>query len=127
MTSALGQAGDVVSLRLVEPDGGNQIVTIPRAAFRVLTQAVGAIARGESVSLESWPADLSIRDAAALLDIPASEVAERLDGGSLASHRDDDKRRVAMADVLAYRAQHRQDRRAALDELSRLDQELGLT
>ncbi len=34
---------------------------------------------------------------------------------------------ISFEDVMAYKAEHRRARRAVLDELSRLDQELGLT
>jgi len=34
---------------------------------------------------------------------------------------------VLFKDAMTYRAEHRRSRRAALEELSKLDQELGLT
>jgi len=36
-------------------------------------------------------------------------------------------RRVHLADVLAYRAEQYRERKAALDQMASIDQELGLT
>jgi hypothetical protein len=42
-------------------------------------------------------------------------------------HRVGTHRRVLFKDVMTYKAEHRIARRAALKEMARLDQELGLT
>ena len=50
-----------------------------------------------------------------------------LNEGRIPFHRVATHRRVLFKDVMAYRTENRRARRAVLDELTRLDQELGLT
>jgi excisionase family DNA binding protein len=73
-------------------------------------------------------AELTPQKAAELLNVSRPYVARLMDEGVIPSHwvgKND--RRTKYQHVLAYNQDHKRSRLAALDRLSALDQELGLT
>jgi len=139
----LAKANCTVQLRVVEPDGTSETVTIPTAAFRLLVDILAEMASGNAVRLIPHHAELTTQEAAELTTQEAAELTTQeaaellnvsrpylvrlLDDGRIPFHRVGTHRRVLFKDAMTYRAEHRRSRRAALDELSKLDQELGLT
>ena len=116
-----------MQLRVGEPDGTNDPVVIPTAAFRLLVHILAEMANGHAVRLIPHHAELTTQEAAALLNVSRPYVVRLLDEGRIPSHRVGTHRRVLFKDVTAYKAEHRRARGAALDRLTALDQELGLT
>jgi len=82
---------------------------------------------GNAVRLIPHHAELTTGEAAELLNVSRPFVVRLLDEGQIPSHRVGTHRRVMFKDVMTHKAEHRRARRAALDELTRLDQELGLS
>ncbi len=123
----LAKADGSMQLRITGPDGASETVTIPRAAFRLLVTILAEMARGSAVRLIPQHAELTTQEAAELLNISRPYLVRLLEEGRIPFHRVGTHRRVLFEDVMAYKAEHRRARSAALDELSRLDQELGLT
>ncbi len=73
-------------------------------------------------------AELKIQEAAELLNISRPYLVRLMNDGVIPSHwvgKDD--RRAKYQDVLTYKQDHNRSRLGALDRLSALDQELGLT
>ena len=73
-------------------------------------------------------AELTPQEAAKLLNVSRPYIIHLMDEGVIPSHwvgKDD--RRGKYQDVLAHKQDHKRSRLAALDRLSALDQELGLT
>lgn len=85
-----------------------------------------AEARGEALEIESLPAEVTTGQAADLLGVSRPTVVSLIDRGDLPAHRIGTHRRLRLQDVLAYRARAREQRRAALDELTAVSEELGL-
>jgi excisionase family DNA binding protein len=85
-----------------------------------------AQARGETLEIESLPAELTTGQAADLLGVSRPTVVSLIDRGDLPAHRIGTHRRLRLQDVLAYRARAREQRHAALDELTAVSEELGL-
>jgi excisionase family DNA binding protein len=122
----LANANHTMQLRVVAPDGGGETVTIPTAAFRLLVTILAQMASGNAVRLIPHHAELTTQEAAELLNVSRPYVVRLLDEGRIPFRRVGTHRRVLFKDVMTYKAEHRRARKAALDELSRLDQELGL-
>jgi excisionase family DNA binding protein len=122
----LAKANGTTQLRVVEPDGDGETVTIPTAAFRLLVTILAQMASGNAVCLIQHHAELTTQEAAELLNVSRPYLVRLLDDGRIPFRRVGTHRRVLFKDVMTYKAEHRRARKAALDELSRLDQELGL-
>jgi excisionase family DNA binding protein len=80
--------------------------------------------RGEPV--DALPDELTTGQAADLLGVSRPTVVSLIDRGLLAATRVGTHRRVRTSDVLTYRQEARNERRAALDDLAQLSEELGL-
>jgi excisionase family DNA binding protein len=122
----LAKANGSVQLRVTDPDGTSETVTIPTAAFRLLVTIVAEMASGNAMRLIPHHAELTTQEAAELLNVSRPYLVRLLDEGRIPFHRVGTHRRVLFKDVATYRAEHRRARGAALDELTGLDQELGL-
>jgi excisionase family DNA binding protein len=123
----LAKANGSMQLRVVEADGTSETVAIPTAAFRLLVTILAEMASGNAVRLIPHHAELTTQEAAELLNVSRPWLVRLLDDGRMPFHRVGTHRRVLFKDVMTYRAEHRRARRTALDELTRLDQELGLS
>jgi excisionase family DNA binding protein len=123
----LAKANGALQLRDVEPDGRSDVIAIPTTAFRLLMTILAEMASGNAVRLIPHQAELTTQEAAELLNMSRPYLVKLLDEGRIPSHRTGTHRRVMLNDVLAFKAAHRRARSEALDRLSDLDQELGLT
>jgi len=127
LAPTLAKANGTVRLQVGEADGTNEAVTIPTAAFRLLVTILAEMASGNAVRLIPHHAELTTQEAAELLNVSRPYLVRLLDEGTIPFHRTGTHRRVLFKDVMTYKAEHRLKRRAALTELAKLDQELGLT
>ena len=122
----LANTNGMMQLRVVGADGGSETVKIPAAAFRLLVTILAEMGGGNAVRLVPHHAELTTQEAADLLNVSRPYLVRLLDDGRIPFHRVGTHRRVLFKDLMAYRAEHRRLRGAALDELTRLSQELGL-
>jgi hypothetical protein len=93
---------------------------------QLLHQLVESLARGNPVQVTTWPKVVSIQRAAELLDLRPEDVVQLIDQDVLPVVQNGDLRSIRIEDVLAYKPTRDADRRAALAELTRLSQEMGL-
>lgn len=85
-----------------------------------------AVATGETVEIANLPATLTTGQAADLLGVSRPTVVSLVDKGELPATRVGSHRRLRTSDVLAHRERARRARRAALDEVVAISDELGL-
>lgn len=122
-----GKAGKgVVRLRVEVTDEPEAAVTIPLAAFRLLTDILTEMAKGNAITLIPIHAELTTQQAADLINVSRPFLIERLEKGEIAFRKVGKHRRVLFADLMRYKHAMDGDRLKALEKLSAVDQELGL-
>jgi len=99
---------------------------VDREMASSLSTLVEAVNAGRPVNITSLPAEVSTGQAADLLGVSRPTVVSLIDKGVLPATRLATHRRLRVEDVLAYQAEARLSRRAALDDLAEVSQELGL-
>jgi len=113
-------------VRIESASKKEESVSIPASAFRLLGQILGEMGQGHAVSLLPVHAELTTQQAAELLNVSRPFLVEQLEKRVIPYRKVGTHRRVMLQDVLAYKRTMDHNRLAALDELSSLDQNLGL-
>ncbi len=93
---------------------------------RFLATVLQQIAAGGTVTVGSWPEELSTSVAAELLGFSRQTLMKHVRSGRLPSHKVGSHTRLKTDDVRAFRHQLVEERRAALREMLALEDELGL-
>jgi excisionase family DNA binding protein len=120
-----GEEVGPVSLR-VEGEGGGATLSLPDAAAGPLLDLLSDLAEGRVVSVSEADEELTTREAAELLNVSRPHLTQLLKEGEIPSHKVGSHHRVYRRDVLAYKAKRREQSEEAVQELTRLSQELGL-
>jgi excisionase family DNA binding protein len=111
----------------IEPDGGTEeTVSIPASAFRLLADILTEMARGNAVTLIPIHAELTTQQAADLINVSRPFLVEQLEKGIIPYRKVGTHRRILFKDLMQYKQMIDAKRLKALEELSALDQKLGL-
>jgi excisionase family DNA binding protein len=105
---------------------GDQSVELPEALRLVLEQAAHELVRGNRVSLLPLGRMLTTRQAAEMLNVSRPFLIQLLERDEIPFEMVGTHRRVAIEDVLRYRAQRSEKRREVLRALSEEADELGI-
>jgi excisionase family DNA binding protein len=122
----LVKANGSMELQIVDRDGKSEAVAIPTAAFRLLVTILAQMAAGDAVRLIPHHAELTTQEAAELLNVSRPYLVRLLDEERIPHRKVGTHRRILFKDLMVFKAEHRRARGAALDDLTRLSQELGL-
>jgi excisionase family DNA binding protein len=116
------------TLRVQIEAAGQEATTLdlPPVVARLLMDVLKETAAGKAVSLVAVEADVTTQQAAAILNVSRPFVVGLIDKGLLAVRMVGNHRRLPLRDVLAYKADNRARRHETLDEMTDLDQKLGL-
>jgi excisionase family DNA binding protein len=109
--------------RLVGPDG--ESIVLPASAFEALKAVVTGMAQGMAMTLIPSGHELTTQQAADLLRISRPSVIRLLENGTIPFHKVGTHRRIDVEDLLRYRAERNEQRRAALRELTEISDEIG--
>jgi excisionase family DNA binding protein len=107
---------------LLSPDG--ERIDIPDSAFEALRIIIEAMANGQPITLVPHDKELTSQEAADILHVSRPHLIKLLERGDLLFHRVGTHRRIRIDDVLAYRDRRDAERKAALDDVARLSEEL---
>ncbi len=114
------------SLNLRMPGARGTSVELPAVAVRLLRNVLSSLANGDAVTVVPTPAELTTHQAAAILGVSRPFLIKALDAGHLKVRMVGTHRRIALADLIAYRDAMVERRHAALDEVTAQAQELGM-
>ncbi|MEM5332085.1 helix-turn-helix domain-containing protein [Paraburkholderia sp. JHI2823] len=106
--------------------GEVRTVTLPTSFVRLMVDALAEIGKGNAVSIIPIHAELTSQEAADVLNVSRPYLIQLLDKGEIPFRKVNTHRRIRYDDVMAYKNRVDAERRAALEELAALDQEMGL-
>lgn len=112
------------SIRLVAD--GETALELPPDVLRVLGQVLGLMSQGRPITLLPADQEFSTVEVARLLNVSRPFVIKEIEAGRLACRKVGSHRRIALADLDAYREALRARQEAALDAMASNADELGL-
>ncbi|HMR97472.1 MAG TPA: excisionase family DNA-binding protein [Microthrixaceae bacterium] len=110
--------------RITTDDG--TVLDLPQPVLDALAEFLEAAADGERALVLRSPEDLTTEQAAAVLGVSRPTVVRLVEAGRLHARMVGTHRRLTLGDVLAYREASATKRRAAIDDMTREAEELGL-
>lgn len=110
--------------RFTLPDGTT--VRLPKVAVDGLIEMLDAVAHGEDATVVRTSREVTTQQAATVLNVSRPTVVKLIDEGTVPARKVGSHRRILLTDLLAYRDKVVAERRAALDEMTREAEELGL-
>lgn len=101
-------------------------VPLPSSAAALLLDVLRNLAEGRAVAVVGQESELTTQEVADHLKVSRPYVVRLIEENRLPARKVGSRRRVALQDLLRFEEQQRARSRAALDELARIDRELGL-
>lgn len=117
---------DRVQLSLRGSNGESDELVLPGHVVQILLDVMAEMAQGNAVSLVPYHQEISTQEAANLLNVSRPFLVGLLEKGEIPFRKVGTHRRVKLQDVLAYKERVDNQRRKALDELTRLSQDEGM-
>ena len=114
------------SVTLKATDAKGNGVVLPETLTRILEQAVHLLARHSAVAVTPVDVELTTQEAADILNVSRPYLVRLLESGAMPYTRTGAHRRIRLGDLLSYKAVRDAERKQALDDLTRLNQEMGL-
>lgn len=119
--------GETSGLRLQIGAGkASEELILPPSAVRLLVRILSELGEGNAVTVTPLRAELTTQQAADLLNVSRPHLVKMLDEGTIPSRKVGSHRRVLLEDLLAYKREFQARRKASLEELAGLSQDLRL-
>lgn len=110
----------------LEGEAAEVAVTVPREAFELLLEVLSQMANGNAVTIVPVHAELTTHQAAELLNVSHPYLIGLLEAGKIPCRMVGTHRRIRFADLMEFKKKDDAERDAALAELTRQAQDLGL-
>lgn len=125
MTDVLARDADALR-RALDGVGDEVKVSVSRETAEFLARIVDARSRGQRVVVTHGRAEVTPAEAAALLGVSRPQVRKFMDEGKLGFRMVGAHHRIPMESIEVFRAWEREKMTKGMEELSRLQNELGL-
>ncbi len=112
--------------KYVLTDSKGMAIKLSASAFRVLVEALNAMAEGNAVMLVPIEADVTTQQAAELLSVSRPYLVTLLESGAIPFRTVGRYRRIKYQDILDYQAKRVHRRKETMDELVSQAQELKM-
>lgn len=109
---------------LLGPDG--EQVPLPAEVYRALRQVVEVLRQGKATLVAPQGLLLTTQEAANFLGVSRPTLVKLLEAGGIPFERPNRHRRVRLQDLVDFQQRRRDERRAALNQLTEEAVELGL-
>jgi excisionase family DNA binding protein len=109
---------------LLGPDG--EQVPLPAEVYRVLRHVVEVMRQGKATLVAPQGLLLTTQEAADFLGVSRPTLVKLLEDGAIPFEKPNRHRRVRLQDLLDFQSRRREERRAALNQLTEEASELGL-
>lgn len=111
--------------RLVGPTG--QAIPLPEPAYRILVRAIELLNAGRAVVLVPYDTMLTTQEAAELLHVSRQHLVTLLNSGRIPFELVGTHRRIRITDLMRFKAERDQQRKAVLDTMTRENADLYST
>ncbi len=115
-----------LSLRIQSEGSPDETISIPASAIRLLADILVQMAKGNAVTLIPIHAELTTQQAADIINVSRPFLVEQLAKNMIPFRMVGTHRRVLFKDLMEYKEAIDRKRLKVLEELSAMDQELGL-
>lgn len=115
--------GPTARLRVIN---GNDEIVVPVYALKLLVDILAQMGEGRGVTVLPIKAELTTQQAANLLNVSRPYLISLLERGELNFRKIGKHRRILLEDLLVYQQEMRKKQVAALEELAKQAQELGM-
>jgi excisionase family DNA binding protein len=115
-----------LKLRLQADNEPEEVMTIPVSAFRLLADILEQMARGNAVTLIPVNAELTTQQAAGILNVSRPFFIKLIEDGQIPYRKVGTHRRIRFEDLMVYKRDIDNKRRAVLADLVSEAQELDM-
>lgn len=115
-----------LSFRIEPESGTEESISIPRAAFKLLSDILTEMGKGNAVTLIPVHAELTTQQAADILNVSRPFLIEQLEEGTIPFRKVGTHRRILFQDLMSYKRRMDENRLKALEELEAQAQELKM-
>lgn len=120
------QASESLTVRIESENKSEEPISVPVAALKLLNVILTEMAEGNAVTVIPVHAELTTQQAAQILNVSRPFLIEQLEKGVIPYRKVGTHRRILFKDLMQYKQTMDHNRLNALEELSAIDQELGL-
>ncbi|RAU16657.1 DNA-binding protein [Nitrincola tibetensis] len=126
LSAVIQSGGEAQLINVIDGMGKNHEITIPSSALRLMIEVLTQLGEGNSVNITPIHAELTTQEGADILNMSRPTFIKLLDSGEIPFSRKGNRRKVSFSAIMQYKRNLENLRLETLNELSALDQELGM-